>query len=143
MTVAAILANKGRSAVMTTASASVAEAIAVLAKHEIGALVVVDGADDIVGIVSERDCVRARASGNADVLQGAVGAIMTRSVVTCRDADSIDEVMKRMTQGRFRHVPVVVNGRLAGIVSIGDVVKARIEQVEREAADLRSYIVSA
>ena len=123
MTVAAILADKGRSVVMTTASASVAEAIAVLAKHEIGALVVVDGMENIVGIVSERDCVRALATGNADVLQGPVGAIMTHSVVTCRDADSIDEVMKRMTRGRFRHVPVVTDGRLAGIVSIGDVVK--------------------
>ena len=143
MTVAAILSVKGHDVVTTTASASVTQALSDLAKHGIGALVVVDGTGGIVGIVSERDLVRALASGGAEVLQGSIAAIMTRSVVTCSEADSINELMTLMTRGRFRHLPVVAKGRLAGIVSIGDVVKARIEQVEREAADLRSYIVTA
>jgi CBS domain-containing protein len=143
MTVAAILSVKGREVVTVPASESVTEALSTLAKHNIGALVVVDDAERIIGIVSERDLVRALASGGADILRRSIDAVMTRSVVTCDEKDSIDELMTRMTRGRFRHVPVVANGRLAGIVSIGDVVKARIEQVERDAEAIRTYIASA
>jgi CBS domain-containing protein len=143
MTVAAILAGKGRNVVTTSAATPVAEAVAMLAEHKIGALVVSEGAQRISGIVSERDIVRALAKGGAAIMDGPVSAIMTRDVVTCADGDSINEVMSEMTRGRFRHLPVVSNGRLSGIVSIGDVVKARIGQVEREAAELRAYIATA
>jgi CBS domain-containing protein len=143
MTVAAILAGKGRNVVTTSAATPVAEAVAMLAEHKIGALVVSEGAQRISGIVSERDIVRALAKGGAAIMDGPVSAIMTRDVVTCADGDSINDVMSEMTRRRFRHLPVVSNGRLSGIVSIGDVVKARIGQVEREAADLRAYIATA
>jgi CBS domain-containing protein len=143
MTVGAILAEKGRHVITTTGTVSVAAAAIMLAKNRIGALVVVDEAERIVGIVSERDIVRAIAGGGADALTGPVNAIMTRSVVTCGEDESINDAMTRITRGRFRHLPVVAGGRMAGIVSIGDVVKARIEQVEREADELRAYIATA
>lgn len=143
MTVAVILANKGRDVVTTTASASIAETVDMLARHKIGALVVIDGAGRIAGIVSERDVVRVLAANGAEVMASPVGSIMTRTVVTCAEDETINEVMSRMTRGRFRHLPVAQEGRLAGIVSIGDVVKARIEQVEREAEEMRAYIATA
>jgi CBS domain-containing protein len=143
MTVAAILAHKGRRVVTTAPSARVAEAVAILSKHRIGALVVTEASQNIVGIVSERDIVRGLAAGGAAVLDGPVAAIMTREVTTCSEGETINDVMAKMTGGRFRHLPVVSDGRLAGIVSIGDVVKARIEEVERDASDLRSYIATA
>jgi CBS domain-containing protein len=143
MTVAAILADKGRDVLTITAAKTVAEAIDVLAKRRIGALVVVEGNDRVVGIVSERDIVRTIAASGADALQKPLVSIMTRNVMTCSDGETIDSVMSRMTRGRFRHLPVTVNGRLTGIISIGDVVKARIEQVEREAEEMRAYIAAA
>ena len=142
MTVAAILATKGREVLTTTVAASVAEAVDMLARHKIGALVVVDNAERIAGIVSERDIVHAVARNGADALASPVGSIMTQTVVTCTEGETINEVMTRMTHGRFRHLPVVAGGRLAGIISIGDVVKARIEQVEREAEEMRAYIAA-
>ena len=114
-----------------------------LAARKIGALVVVESRDRVIGIVSERDIVRAISRHGPETLADTVASIMTREVVTCADRDTIDQVMGRMTRGRFRHLPVVADGRLAGIVSIGDVVKARIEQVEREADDMRAYIATA
>src|SRR5690606_38409185 len=105
----------------------------------IGALVVVEDRDRIVGILSERDIVRAIARDGVEILDEPVATIMTRSVVTCVDGDAINQVMSVMTRGRFRHLPVVESGRLSGIVSIGDVVKERIEEVEREAEHLRVY----
>ncbi|MEX0852893.1 MAG: CBS domain-containing protein [Bauldia sp.] len=143
MTVAAILAEKGRDVRTTSSTASVAEAIDLLSRHRIGALVVVDGARRITGIVSERDIVHALARGGADALATEVGSIMTRAVITCAEGETVNDVMTRMTRGRFRHLPVVAGGRLAGIISIGDVVKARIEQVEREAEEMRAYIATA
>jgi len=142
MTVAAILAQKGRDVATTTAAKSLADAIDLLAKRRIGALVVVEGGDRIVGILSERDIVRAVAASGGDALAQPVSSVMTRSVMTCSDGETIDSVMSRMTRGRFRHLPVAEGGRLTGIVSIGDVVKARIEQVEREAEDMRAYIAT-
>jgi CBS domain-containing protein len=139
MTVAAILAEKGREVLTTTADKTVAEVVEILAKRKIGALVVVEGGNRIVGIVSERDIVRAIASGAAALFQP-VSAVMTREVMTCSDSETIDSVMSRMTNGRFRHLPVAENDRLAGIISIGDIVKARIEEVEREAQEMRAYI---
>lgn len=143
MTVAAILAQKGREVVTTTAAASIAEAMETLAKHKIGVLVVLDNPGRIAGVVSERDIVRAMAGSGAEAFASPIGSIMTRAVVTCTESETINEVMTRMTRGRFRHLPVTVDGRLAGIISIGDVVKARIEQVEREAEDMRAYIATA
>jgi CBS domain-containing protein len=142
MTVAAILSNKGRDVITVSPDLSIAEIVRILAERRIGAIVVTDGANHILGIVSERDVVRALARG-ADALNGPVSSIMTAKVVTCTDRNTINEVMTRMTEGRFRHLPVVEDDQLAGIVSIGDVVKARIEQVEREADEMRAYIATA
>jgi CBS domain-containing protein len=142
MTVAAILAEKGRDVLTIAAAKTIAEAVEILAKRRVGALVVVEGGDRIVGIVSERDIVRALATG-ADALKQPLSSVMTRDVMTCSDGETIDSVMSRMTKGRFRHLPVAENGRLTGIISIGDVVKARIEQVEREAEEMRAYIATA
>ena len=104
---------------------------------------VVEGIDRVVGIISERDIVRALARKGAAMLSDPVATIMTREVVTCTDPETVIGVMGRMTRGRFRHLPVVNGGRLDGIVSIGDVVKARIGEVEREADEMRSYIATA
>ena len=142
MTVAALLRDKGHSVITTSATASIAGAIDTLVRHRIGALVVIDETDRIAGIMSERDIVRAIAARGADVLNTPIADAMTRAVVTCTKSDTVDEVMARMTRGRFRHLPVVEDGDLIGIVSIGDVVKARIEQVEREAEDMRAYIAA-
>ncbi|HVY20575.1 MAG TPA: CBS domain-containing protein [Bauldia sp.] len=143
MTVAAILSSKGREVATTTAAKTLAEAVASLAKRKIGALVVVENGDRIVGIISERDIVRVIAGKGAAALAEPVATVMTRGVVTCGESETIDSVMERMTRGRFRHLPVVTDGRLDGIVSIGDVVKARIGQVEREAEEMRAYIATA
>ena len=144
MTVAAILAHKGRDVETTAPGVTLGEAATKLAERKIGALVVVEESDGIAGIISERDIVRAIAASGADALGQRVDTVMTRKVVTCSDAETINDVMTRMTMGKFRHLPVADDdGRLAGIISIGDVVKARIEQVEREAEELRSYIHTA
>jgi CBS domain-containing protein len=143
MTVSAILAGKGRDVVTIAAGARVGEAVNLLVAKRIGALVVVDPGGRIAGILSERDVVRALGADGGDALDRPLAQIMTRNVVTCAEGETIDSVMSRMTHGRFRHLPVVTSGKLAGIVSIGDVVKARIEQIEREAAELRAYIATA
>ncbi|SHF30276.1 CBS domain-containing protein [Kaistia soli DSM 19436] len=143
MTVAAILAHKGRNVLTVSRDMSVAEVVALLAERRIGAVVVVDDVRHILGIVSERDVVRMLAHAGFEGLAANVASIMTAKVITCSDQDTINDVMERMTHGRFRHLPVVEDGRLAGIISIGDVVKARIEQVEREADEMRTYIAMA
>jgi CBS domain-containing protein len=143
MTVATILAAKGREVETIAPAKSIADAVAILAKRKIGALVVLDGGDRIAGIISERDIVRAMAATAGAALSEPIDAIMTRTVVTCSEGETIDSVMSRMTRGRFRHLPVVTGGKLCGIISIGDVVKARIEQVEREAEEMRAYIATA
>jgi CBS domain-containing protein len=142
MTVAIMLGAKGRDVVTTTAGTTVAEATDMLATHKIGAIVVASDDNRIAGIVSERDIVRAIAREGARALDQQLGNIMTRKVVTCREDETVNDVMTRMTQGRFRHLPVVEGGKLTGIISIGDVVKARIEQVEREADEMRAYIAA-
>jgi CBS domain-containing protein len=143
MIVGMILETKGRNVVTIGAKATIGEAVAELGARKIGAIVVVEGIDRIVGIISERDVVRAVAQRGAGVLSEPVGSIMTREVMTCSDQETINEVMTRMTRGRFRHLPVAKQGRLTGIISIGDVVKARIEEVEREAEEMRAYIATA
>ena len=143
MNVAGILALKGREVTTITAGALVSEAVARLASRKIGALVVAGEDNRVEGIISERDIVRAIGKQGAGILANAVSSLMTREVVSCTESDTINDVMGRMTRGRFRHLPVVEDGRLAGIISIGDVVKARIEQVEREAEEMRAYIATA
>jgi CBS domain-containing protein len=138
-----MIAQKGRQVVTTSATKTIADAIEILAAQKIGALVVVEDRDRIVGIVSERDVVRAIAKSGCDALPDKVSEIMTREVMTCTETETINDVMSRMTAGRFRHLPVAANGRLTGIISIGDVVKARIEQVEQEAEEMRAYIATA
>jgi CBS domain-containing protein len=113
-----------------------------LATRRIGALVVTERGR-VIGIVSERDIVRAIGLNGPEILGDPVVSIMTRDVVTCREWEKINTVMARMTRRRFRHLPVIEDGDLVGIVSIGDVVKARIEQVEYEADELRTYIATA
>ena len=143
MLIATILETKGRDVVTLGADATLADVVAELVAHKIGAIVIVETGDQIVGIVSERDIVKALARGGTDVLSGTVASVMTRNVVTCKERDTTNDVMGRMTRERFRHLPVVQHGRLAGIISIGDVVKARIEEVEREAEEMRAYIATA
>ncbi|UUP19587.1 CBS domain-containing protein [Nitratireductor thuwali] len=143
MTVKAILDEKGRDVVTIAAGKTLAEASALLAERGIGAVVVLSGDDRIGGILSERDIVRAVGKEGAAALGKPVSSVMTARVKICHEESTVDEVMQIMTKGRFRHLPVEKDGRLDGIVSIGDVVKRRIEEVEREAADIRSYIGTA
>jgi CBS domain-containing protein len=142
MTVGRIINDKGRDVFTVSGGISLAEVVATLADKRIGAVVVVEGAA-ISGILSERDIVRAVARDGAAALTKPAAEFMTVRVVTCRPEDTINEVMQKMTSGRFRHLPVVEDGKLAGIVSIGDVVKRRIEDAEKEAAQIREYIATA
>ena len=143
MTVKAILDNKGTDVVTTEATADLASAVKLLADHRIGALVVVGPDRRIAGIVSERDVIRVLAERGAAALEQPVGQVMTRKVVTCNRPETMSSVMERMTAGKFRHLPVVEENCLIGIISIGDVVKYRVQQIEFESAALRDYISSA
>ena len=143
MTVRAIITFKGRDCVTVAPDATLAEAARLLAKHRIGALVITGAERRVVGILSERDIVHAMAAKGELALALPVSGAMTREVVTCNEDDTIPELMQRMTAGRFRHVPVVDRGQLSGIVSIGDVVKHRLAELEREHDALREYIATA
>lgn len=143
MLVRQILREKGRDVVTIGSDATLSEASRLLAHRRIGALVVANDDGGITGIVSERDIVRAVAEHSVAALGQTVGQHMTRTVLTCSESDTVDELMETMTHGRFRHLPVVENDRLCGIVSIGDVVKTRIAETVREAESLREYIAVA
>ena len=119
--------------------ASVRELVGLLAEHNVGALVVSEDGETVAGIVSERDVVR-RLHADDGVLDTSVGDIMTREVRTCSAGDGLTDLMQTMTQHRIRHVPVVADGRLTGIISIGDVVKNRINELEFERDQLDSYV---
>ncbi|KZL21247.1 inosine 5'-monophosphate dehydrogenase [Pseudovibrio axinellae] len=140
MTVAAILNGKGRDVFTEPSTRSLSEICASLGGRRVGAIVLCDEPGVIVGIVSERDVVRAIAMEGTDALSHPVSEYMTKEVTVCTEADSVTGLMALMTEGRFRHMPVVEDGKLIGLVSIGDIVKFRIAQVEREAHDLRNYI---
>jgi len=142
MQVVHILRDKGRDVVTIAPEATMAEAARLLAGKRIGAVIVCDRSGMLAGILSERDIVRALSLANAEALAHEVSEYMTRGVATCCEADSVDDLMEQMTRGRFRHVPVVENGQLAGIISIGDVVKTRIAETVREAQSLREYIAT-
>jgi CBS domain-containing protein len=143
MTVARILADKGRDVLTTQPHRTIREVAAQLASNGVGAVVVSDASRAVLGIVSERDIVRAIGTGPSSVLEEPVSRHMTAKVTTVDEAASIDRVMELMTEGRFRHLPVVENGRLVGIVSIGDVVKRHVNAIESERRALRDYIGAA
>lgn len=143
MTVKAILDQKGHDVYTLGPNELLSEAIKALSDHRIGALVVTNGDRKIVGILSERDIVRALAKDGPDSLNHAVRNVMTPKVKICNEHHTVNEVMEIMTAGRFRHLPVEKDGMLDGIISIGDVVKRRIEDVEREAEEIRAYIATA
>lgn len=142
MFVSDILSQKGGSVFTVTPGTSVAQVSQQLSVRRIGSVLVLDGEGGVIGIVSERDLVRALASHGAKALELEARQVMTRDVVTCDPDDSIDQVMETMTRGRFRHLPVLRHGELLGLVSIGDVVKARIEETTHEAEALKAYIVA-
>ena len=143
MAVAHILRQKGTSVFTVEPADSVQTIVDMLARHRIGAVVVVDPAGGIAGIVSERDVVRAMVGDMAAVSSMTAKDIMTAKVRTCSPTDSEAELMQMMTESRIRHLPVVANGRVTGMVSIGDVVKLRIESMEAEADQMKTYIASA
>lgn len=143
MTVSIILAAKGREVVSIEPNSVVSSAVALLAEHRIGALLVLGVDGRIVGILSERDIVRALAARGTGALDEPVSRIMTRKVSTCTESDTIASIMERMTDGKFRHLPVIDQGRVAGLISIGDVVKHRLQEMERDSAAMRDYILTA
>ena len=140
MRIADVLRTKGSEVATVAPTTPVTDLLARLAEHNIGAMVVADQDGQVVGIVSERDVVRRLAQYGADLLNRPVSDIMTTSVVTCGPQDTVDQLSGVMTERRIRHVPVVVDGKLAGIVSIGDVVKSKISQLEQEGSALQAYI---
>jgi CBS domain-containing protein len=142
MFVSDILAQKGALVYSVTPTTSVAEVAQQLSVRRIGSVLVLNDQSVVMGIVSERDLVRATATHGTKALELEARQVMTRDVVTCDPDDSIDEVMQTMTSGRFRHLPVVRRGELLGLVSIGDVVKARLEETVHEAEALKAYIVA-
>ena len=142
MNVATILNQKGRSVATAGADDSLMDIVRRLAEHKVGAMVIVDKSGAVIGIISERDIVRAISSDGANVLTRPTRDFMTREVVTCAAEDTVAGLMERMTEGRFRHLPVIEGGILVGIVSIGDVVKQRIAEAMQEAEAMRSYIAT-
>jgi CBS domain-containing protein len=143
MTVAAILKHKGARVETVRPNATVQQVCDLLADKRIGATIVVGAGGEVVGVVSERDIVQAVSKNGTAGLTRPVHEIMTRDVATCRLTDSSESLMELMTRGRFRHVPVVEGGRLIGIVSIGDIVKRRIEDSELERHAMHAYITQA
>jgi CBS domain-containing protein len=139
MLVAQILKHKGAQVFTCTADETLTSASALLFARGVGAMVVMDG-DGLAGIISERDVVRAVAQGGAEALRQPVRRFMSGEVLYARLNDTVDELMSRMTDRRIRHLPVSENGRLVGIVSIGDLVKAKIESATHEAETLKAYI---
>lgn len=142
MFVSDILAQKGGLVFSVTAATSLAQLSQQLSTRRIGSVLVLDAESAVLGIVSERDLVRAFASHGATAMELEARQVMTRDVVACDPDDSIEQVMQTMTQGRFRHLPVVRHGELLGLVSIGDVVKARLEEAKHETEALKAYIVA-
>ncbi len=140
MLIAQILAGKGREVISTRPEASIDEVAHLLNDRRIGAVVVLDAGGELCGIISERDLARGLARHGVALLQMQVAELMTRGVVTCAPEDDLQTLMQRMTEGRFRHLPVIKDGSLSGIISIGDVVKHRLEELEVETHMLQDYI---
>jgi CBS domain-containing protein len=143
MTVQAILSVKGGNVVSIEPTATLEAAVKTLTDKRIGALLVLGPDHRVIGIVSERDVVRALAERGAGVLKEPLAQVMTRKVVTCSPSETVQTIMERMTTGKFRHVPVIDQDQVFGIISIGDVVKHRLHEMEKESAALRDYIQTA
>lgn len=147
MNVKAILAakksNAGGDVITIQPTADLSTAAKLLAKHRIGAVPITGPGGRLAGILSERDIVRAMAEHGPGALDIPVGQVMTRDVETCAEDDACASLMERMTQGKFRHLPVISQGKLVGIISIGDVVKQRVDEIERDAEAMRDYIRTA
>jgi CBS domain-containing protein len=147
MNVKAILAAKSRNLggdiIGIEPTADLTAAAHLLGAHRIGAVVIRGAGGRLAGILSERDIVRAISEQGAEALKLPVGQVMTRNVATCGEDDSIASIMERMTEGKFRHMPVLAKGELIGLVSIGDVVKQRVGEIEQESEAMRDYIRTA
>jgi CBS domain-containing protein len=142
MTVAAVLAAKGRDVVTIEPTASLAAAATLLAEKRIGAVLILGADRRIVGILSERDIVRAIGERGADVLDEPVSVAMTRKVSICNETELVSSIMERMSAGKFRHMPVVDQGQPVGMISIGDVVKHRLQAMERDSVAMHDYILT-
>lgn len=142
MTVRTILDTKGHQVQSVESGAKLSAAIKILSERRIGAVLVLDQGR-MEGILSERDIVRVLGERGAGVLDEPVSSVMTRKVVSCRESDTVSEIMEMMTNGKFRHLPVVEDGRVVGLISIGDIVKWRVSEYEREQEALREYIKTA
>jgi len=144
VTVKTILSAKGSDVITIEPNATLATAAKLLATHNIGAVVICGLDRRVIGILSERDIVRAIVDYGFSLLEEeTVGQLMTRKVVTCNPDETVNSIMERMTAGRFRHLPVVAQNRLVGIVSIGDVLKRRVEEMKNESDSLHKYIRGA
>ena len=143
MTVARILAIKGRDVVTAQQDLTLRQAADILCRNKIGAVVVAGPSGEVLGILSERDIVRAVSAAGGPALDDKVSTHMTARVITTTEDQSVESAMGTMTQSRIRHLPVLRDGRLAGVVSIGDVVKIRLEAIETEHKAMREYIASA
>jgi CBS domain-containing protein len=140
MRVSQVLATKGHDVATISQERSVTDALALLKEHGIGALVVTGAEAPLVGIFSERDVVRALATSGESALQQKVAELMSTEVKVCNESTELNELMTMMTEKRIRHVPVVQDGHLTGLISIGDVVKARLEELEHDKKDLLDYV---
>ncbi len=140
MRVSQLLATKGHDVATISQERSVTDALALLKEHGIGALVVTGAKAPLVGIISERDVVRALATSGESALQQKVAELMSTEVSVCNESTELNELMTTMTEKRIRHVPVVEDGHLTGLISIGDVVKARLEELEHDKKDLLDYV---
>jgi CBS domain-containing protein len=143
MTISAILKHKGHSVITIDPTATVPEVAARLAEHRIGAVLVMDQAEQLLGIVSERDIVRSLATNGARTLEMTAGQLMTRALHLAEPDMTVEEAMRKMTMGRIRHLPVMHEDVVVGMVSIGDVVKSRIMQQDTEVDSMRAYIAGA
>ena len=142
-TVAAILKHKGYRVTTVDPALTIAGVVDVLAEHRIGAALVVDSSEQLLGIVSERDIVRSLAGNGARTLEMTAGQLMTRSLQFAHPGTTVAEAMTMMTVGRFRHMPVMERDSLVGLISIGDVVKARIMEQEDEVDSLKAYVAGS
>jgi len=142
MNIAQILKTKGRAVATARPDSTLSEIIARLAQKKIGAIVVVGDNGEVVGILSERDIIRQLAERGSAALKEPASKSMTTAVVSCQETSTLDEMMELMTQGRFRHVPVIEDGALVGIVSIGDIVKHHVAEVEMEVSAMRDYFAT-
>ncbi len=142
MTVRSILGSKGHQVISVSPDAKLSAAIKILSERRIGAVMVMGG-QKIEGILSERDVVRVLGERGAGALDEPVRSVMTSKVITCRETDTVSAIMEVMTSGKFRHLPVVENERIVGLISIGDVVKWRVAEYEREQEALQDYIKTA